>query len=107
MSCSACIGLVAELRKTHLLPDSVISIATAIGTSIDAAAVGVGLAFIGVNIWIVAASIGVSTFVLTSIGFRIGGAVGARFGKRAERLGGIALIGIGTLILADHMGWMA
>ncbi|WP_374389125.1 manganese efflux pump MntP family protein [Sandaracinobacter sp.] len=80
---------------------------TAIGTSIDAAAVGVGLAFIGVNIWIVAASIGVSTFVLTSIGFRIGGAVGARFGKRAERLGGIALIGIGTLILADHMGWMA
>ena len=80
---------------------------TAIGTSIDAAAVGVGLAFIGVNIWVVAAAIGVSTFILTSIGLRIGGAVGTRFGKRAELLGGIALIVIGTLILADHMGWMA
>ena len=52
-------------------------------------------------------AIGVSTFILTSIGLRIGGAVGARFGKRAELLGGIALIVIGTLILADHMGWMA
>ena len=38
-------------------------IATAIGTSIDAAAVGVGLAFIGVNIWVIAASIGFTTFV--------------------------------------------
>ena len=79
---------------------------TAIGTSIDAAAVGVGLAFIGVNIWVVAAAIGFSTFVLTTIGMMIGGAVGARFGKKAELLGGIALIGIGTLILAEHMGWL-
>jgi putative Mn2+ efflux pump MntP len=80
---------------------------TAIGTSIDAAAIGVGLAFIGVNIWVVAATIGISTFALTSIGLRIGGAVGVRFGRRAELLGGIALIVIGALILADHIGCMA
>ena len=79
-------------------------VATAIGTSIDAAAVGVGLAFIGVNIWVVAASIGVSTFVLTTIGMLIGKAVGARLGKTAELLGGVALIGIGLLILAEHTG---
>lgn len=82
-------------------------IATAIGTSIDAAAVGVGLAFIGVNIWVVAASIGFSTFVLTTIGMLIGKAVGAKFGKKAELLGGLALIGIGCMILADHMGWIS
>ncbi|WP_374385643.1 manganese efflux pump MntP family protein [Brevundimonas sp.] len=81
-------------------------VATAIGTSIDAAAVGVGLAFIGVNIWIIAASIGFTTFVLTTIGMLIGKAVGARFGKTAELLGGVALIGIGALILAEHMGWI-
>lgn len=81
-------------------------VATAIGTSIDAAAVGVGLAFIGVNIWVVAASIGLSTFILTSIGMLIGKAVGTKFGKKAELLGGIALIGIGCTILADHMGWI-
>nr|WP_255696690.1 manganese efflux pump MntP family protein [Sandaracinobacteroides sayramensis] len=82
-------------------------IATAIGTSIDAAAVGVGLAFLGANIWVIAAAIGVSTFILTTIGMLIGKAVGARFGKKAELLGGLALIGIGLAILADHMGWMA
>ncbi len=82
-------------------------VATAIGTSIDAAAVGVGLAFIGVNIWVVAASIGLSTFILTTIGMLIGKAVGAKFGKQAELLGGVALIGIGCAILADHMGWIA
>jgi putative Mn2+ efflux pump MntP len=84
-------------------------IATAIGTSIDAAAVGVGLAFIGVNIWIIAASIGLTTFVLTTVGMMIGRAVGVRFGKRAELLGGLALIGIGSTILVEHLnllsGW--
>jgi len=79
-------------------------IATAVGTSIDAAAVGVGLAFIGVNIWVIAASIGFTTFVLTTVGMLIGKAVGARFGKTAELLGGLALIGIGATILIEHLG---
>ena len=82
-------------------------VATAVGTSIDAAAVGVGLAFIGADIWIIALSIGFTTFVLTTIGMLIGKAVGARFGKAAEFLGGVALIVIGASILADHMGWIA
>ena len=82
-------------------------IATAVGTSIDAAAVGVGLAFIGANIWIIALSIGFTTFVLTTIGMLIGRAVGVRFGKVAEGIGGVLLIGIGLTILIEHMGWLA
>ncbi|MFN3558053.1 MAG: manganese efflux pump MntP family protein [Brevundimonas sp.] len=82
-------------------------VATAVGTSIDAAAVGVGLAFIGANIWIIALSIGCTTFVATTIGMLIGRAVGRRFGKVAEFLGGVALILIGAGILAEHMGWLA
>ena len=78
-------------------------IATAVGTSIDAAAVGVGLAFIGANIWVIALSIGCTTFILTTLGMMIGSAVGARFGKVAEGVGGVALIGIGTLILLEHL----
>ena len=81
-------------------------VATAVGTSIDAAAVGVGLAFIEVDIWVVAASIGFTTFVFTTVGMLIGKAVGTKFGKKAELLGGIALIGIGCTILAEHMGWI-
>lgn len=82
-------------------------VATAIGTSIDAAAIGVGLAFIGVNIWLIAASIGLTTFAMTTIGLYLGGSVGTRLGKRVELLGGILLIGIGLFILADHTGWIA
>ena len=79
-------------------------IAMAIGTSIDAAAVGVGLAFLGANIWVIALSIGFTTFILTTIGMLIGRAVGARFGKAAEFVGGVALIALGTMILLEHLG---
>jgi putative Mn2+ efflux pump MntP len=79
-------------------------IATAIGTSIDAAAVGVGLAFIGANILIIAAAIGFSTLVCATTGLLIGKVVGQAFGKVAELLGGIALITIGTAILLEHLG---
>lgn len=79
-------------------------IAMAVGTSIDAAAVGVGLAFIGANIWVIAASIGVTTFLLTTIGMLIGRAVGQRFGKIAELLGGLALVALGLMILLEHLG---
>lgn len=79
-------------------------IVTAIGTSIDAAAVGVGLALIGENIWVIAASIGFTTFVSTTIGMLIGRAVGKRFGKIAEFIGGLVLVGLGVLILLEHLG---
>ena len=81
-------------------------VATAIGTSIDAAAVGVGLAFIGVDIWLIALAIGFTTFVMTTIGLGIGRYVGVRFGSAVEIIGGVLLIGIGTAILADHTGFL-
>ncbi len=92
----------AEPPRGNLL----LLVATAIGTSIDAAAVGVGLAFIDVSIWTVAASIGVSTFLLASSGLFIGARIGAALGKTAEMLGGIILIVIGSAILVQHQGWI-
>lgn len=77
---------------------------TAIGTSIDALAVGVTLAFLPVNIWISAAAIGSATFVMVTIGIMTGHYIGARIGKLAELLGGIGLVAIGTGILCDHLG---
>ncbi len=82
-------------------------IATAVGTSIDAAAVGMGLALLGANIWIIALSVGLTTFALTTIGMLIGRRLGARFGKVAELVGGVALIALGTMILLEHLGIMA
>lgn len=103
----ACQPTEAEDGSARVVRAGVLAlVATAVGTSIDAAAVGVGLAFIGANIWIIALSIGCTTFVATTIGMLIGKVVGARLGRVAEFLGGIALIVIGVGILAEHMGWL-
>ena len=77
---------------------------TAIGTSIDAMAVGVSLAFIDANIWISALAIGAATFVMTTIGFMTGHYIGSKAGKIAEVLGGTGLILIGAHILLEHLG---
>jgi hypothetical protein len=45
---------------------------TGFATSIDAMAVGVGLAFIDANIWGVAAAIGFATFTMVTIGVMVG-----------------------------------
>ena len=75
---------------------------TGFATSIDAMTVGVGLAFLDVNIYPVAAAIGVTTFVMVTIGVMVGKVLGAIAGKRAEIVGGILLIGIGCAILYEH-----
>jgi putative Mn2+ efflux pump MntP len=78
-------------------------IVTAVGTSIDAAAVGVTLAFLDANIVIVALAIGFATFTMTTSGVMIGRYAGAKLGKRAELIGGIALIALGVRIFVQHM----
>lgn len=76
---------------------------TGFATSIDAMAVGVGLAFLNVNIWPVAAAIGVATFSMVTIGVMVGRALGNFAGRWAEAIGGVLLIGIGSVILYEHL----
>ncbi len=76
---------------------------TGFATSIDAMAVGVGLAFIDVDIVPVAAAIGVTTFAMVTIGVMLGRVLGIVAGKRAEIAGGVLLIVIGTLIVIEHL----
>ncbi|MBD8602056.1 manganese efflux pump MntP [Pseudomonas sp. CFBP 8771] len=76
---------------------------TAFATSIDALAVGVGLAFVDVNIWIAAAAIGVATTVMVTIGVMLGRVLGVVVGKRAEIVGGIVLMLVGAVILYEHL----
>ncbi|WP_353476218.1 manganese efflux pump MntP family protein (plasmid) [Salipiger sp. H15] len=83
------------------------TVVTAIGTSIDAMAVGVSLAFLQVNILVIALAIGATTMVMSSTGLILGRYIGARFGRIAETLGGVALIAIGAMILRDHLGGAA
>jgi len=88
-----------EKPKSHGLP---VLVLTAIGTSIDALAVGVTLALIGANIIVNALAIGTTTFVLVTIGMLTGRFLGEKFGRYAEAAGGVVLILIGVAILAEH-----
>jgi putative Mn2+ efflux pump MntP len=77
--------------------------ATALGTSVDATAVGVSLALFSDNIPLTLATIGAVTLTMTLIGLRLGGVIGARTGKWAERIGGVGLFAIGAKILVSHL----
>jgi manganese efflux pump family protein len=90
-----------ESHKLHIL------ILTAIGTSIDAMAVGVTLALIDANIILMAAMIGCATFIMATIGIMVGHYVGTKAGRIAEIIGGVCLIAIGSAIVLDHLGMLA
>ena len=75
---------------------------TAFATSIDAMAVGIGLAFLEVNIVVVALVIGACTLVMVTIGIMLGHALGTLVGKRAEIVGGLVLIAVGIGIAYEH-----
>jgi len=77
--------------------------ATAVATSLDAMAVGVGLAFLQVNIIATALSIGMATTIMATTGVLVGRLVGPVLGKWAEVLGGVVLISIGCTILIQHL----
>ena len=76
---------------------------TGFATSIDAMAVGIGLAFLEVNILPIAAAIGLATFIMVTLGVMVGRFVGRFAGRWAEALGGVLLIGIGSAILYEHL----
>lgn len=77
---------------------------TAVGTSLDAMAVGVTLALVDANILVTALAIGAATCVMTGIGVAIGRFAGRRLGRAAEVFGGLVLVAVGTSILASHLG---
>ena len=77
--------------------------ATGLGTSIDAMAVGVSLAFLDAPILTVAAVIGLCTLVMVTTGIMLGRVLGALAGKRAEIVGGVVMIAVGAAILHEHL----
>jgi putative Mn2+ efflux pump MntP len=65
--------------------------------------VGVGLAFVDVNIFVAAAAIGLATMTMVTIGVMLGRVLGTMVGKRAEIIGGVVLMLVGATILYEHL----
>jgi len=74
-----------------------------IATSIDSLAVGLSLAFLESRLLIAAISIGSVAFLFTAAGFYFGRRIGSLFGRWAEVLGGVVLIGLGLRILLTEV----
>lgn len=87
----------------------------AIATSIDALAAGISLVagvslplfvdghFNFSSIWVAISLIGLTTFLFSALGVKLGNRFGARHRKKAELTGGVILILLGLKILLEHL----
>lgn len=76
----------------------------AVATSIDALAVGVSFAALRVQILGAVLLIGITTFVISAAGVKVGNVFGTRYQKIAERAGGTILVLMGVKILFQGLG---
>ena len=81
----------------------IIMLTIALGTSIDAFAVGISFALLDVKIWTSGIIIAVVTFLASMTAIRIGKSAGETLGQKVEIVGGIILVAIGIKIFLEHM----
>ncbi len=74
----------------------------AIATSIDALTMGITFSVMKVDIVVSSAFIGITTFILSTLGVYIGNKFGGRFKSKAELMGGLILVIMGIKILIEH-----
>ncbi|MDP2424635.1 MAG: manganese efflux pump MntP family protein [Bacteroidales bacterium] len=90
--------------QTFDVSDIFILLGLSVATSIDALVVGMGLGFLEATILESVMVIGAVTIIFAAAGFWVAKMFGLRvWGKRAEIIGGVVLIGIGIKILIEHL----
>ena len=75
----------------------------AIATSVDAFAVGVMLPMLDAPLALSLVTIGVVTAVLSVLALYAGRHFGAMLGRRLDAVGGLVLVGLGVMILVEHL----
>lgn len=100
--------IVEGLKKTREegtkdFSSTIILLTIALGTSIDAFAVGISFALLDVKIWEAGILIGAVTFIASMTAIRIGKSAGDRLGNKVEIFGGLILIAIGLKIFLEHI----
>lgn len=98
-------GHVGEDEAMRKLTGTALLVA-GLATSIDALAAGITLPTLDASPWIAVALIGAVTAVMSAGGVALGRVVGDRWGRWAERAGGVILIALGCKILAEHTGYL-
>jgi len=91
-------------KKSINITKFTVVIALAVATSIDALIAGLSLAYMDMNIYSAITIIGVTTFLFSYFGVYLGERFSYKLGSKAEIIGGIILILIGTKTLFEHLG---
>ena len=100
--------IIEGLKKTNSegskdFSSTIVLLTIALGTSIDAFAVGISFALLDVKIWEAGILIGAVTFLASMTAIRIGKSAGVRLGNNVEIFGGLILIAIGLKIFLEHV----
>jgi len=102
------IKMIIESKKSVEIKEDITRgwklVALSVSTSLDALAVGFGLALLDGQILIMALIIGIIAGGGTYLGIFIGERLAFHFQKRATILAGVVLILIGTQIMLNHLG---
>jgi putative Mn2+ efflux pump MntP len=94
-----------ERDRLRLLADGrsvVVMVALGVSISIDEFAVGFTIGLLHLTIWLAIILIGVQAFILAQAGLRLGAHLGDAVQESAERLAGVALIGLGVLLAIEQ-----
>jgi Predicted membrane protein len=90
-------------EETKDYSSTIVLLTIALGTSIDAFAVGISFALLDVRIWKAGVVISAVTFLASMTAIRIGKSAGVRLGNKVEIIGGLLLIAIGLKIFLEHI----
>ena len=92
-----------EAKKLDVSFAAKVMFPLAIADSIDAMAAGVTFAFMDVNIIPAILLIGITTFIISAFGVKVGSRFGEKYKSKAEVMGGIILIVMGITILLQDL----
>ena len=93
-----------EVKKLDASFAAKVMFPLAIADSIDAMAAGVTFAFMDVKIIPAILLIGITTFIISAFGVKVGSKFGEKYKSKAEVMGGIILIVMGVTIVLQDLG---
>ena len=92
-----------EDQRLRLLTRGLAAIVLGISISLDELAIGFTIGLLRLPVPVVVVLIGAQAFLLTQLGLRLGARIGEGIREGAERLAGVALAGLGLVLLGERL----
>lgn len=90
---------VAAIGRTELLA----TVAIGVSISLDEFAMGFTIGLLGLNLWLAVALIGAQAFLVAQLGLWLGSRLSETLREGAERLAGVALLGLAAFLFFGHV----